>query len=163
MISALLSPICPPNVLHTSYTLQGGERGKGGPPFHCGEMLLLSLGAAVSFTCNLSTPQYLPIFLYCLPVSSSKVRVCIYTTCIFTLLLLCSTDTAASACLKRHATGYDFNALHPAAESVDEDLSDFCVFVVSFVSPISLSVGMNGCATGHDKRHHICSPFPSLW
>lgn len=50
--------------LHTSYTLQGGERGQGGPPFHCGEMLSLSLGAAVSFTCNLFTPQYLPIFLY---------------------------------------------------------------------------------------------------
>lgn len=135
MISALLSPICPPNVLHTSYTLQGGERGQGGPPFHCGEMLLLSLGAVVSFTCNLFTPQYLPIFLYCLQAAAAKFHTCIYTTCIFTLLLLCSTDTAASACLKRHATGYDFNALHPAAESVDEDLSDFCVFVVSFCPP----------------------------
>lgn len=162
MISALLSPICPPNV--STYFLHSTRGGKGarGPPFHCGEMLLLSLGAAVSFTCNLFTPPISP-YLPVLPVSSSKVHACIYTTCIFTLLLLCSTDTAASACLKRHATGYDFNALHPAAESVDEDLSDFCVFVVSFVSPISLSVGMNGCATGHDKRHHICSSFPSLW
>lgn len=53
---------------------KGGKGGKGGPPFHCGEMLLLSLGAAVSFTCNPFTPpQYLPIFLYVLLVSSSKV------------------------------------------------------------------------------------------
>lgn len=149
--------------LHTSYTLQGGERGQGGPPFPLRRDAIAESGGVVSFTCNLSPPQYLPIFLYCLPVAAAKFHACIYTTCIFTLLLLCSTDTAASACFKRHATGYDFNALHPAAESVDEDLSDFCVFVVSFVSPISLSVGMNGCATGHDKRHHICSLFPSLW
>lgn len=128
MISALLSPICPPNVSTYLLLSAGGK----GAPFHCGEMLLLSLGAAVSFTCNLFTPQYLPIFLYCLQAAAAKFHACIYTTCIFTLLLLCSTDTAASACLKRHATGYDFNALHPAAESVDEDLSDFCVFVVSF-------------------------------
>lgn len=48
-------------------TLYKGGKGGKGAPFHCGEMLLLSLGAAVSFTCNLSHPPispYLPV--YCL-------------------------------------------------------------------------------------------------
>lgn len=159
MISALLSPICPPNV--STYLLHStrGERGQGGPPFHCGEMLLLSLGALSALPVTFHPPN-ISLSSCILPVSSSKVRVCIYTTCIFTLLLLCSTDTAASACLKRHATGYDFNALHPAAESVDEDLSDFCVFVVSFVSPISLSVGMNGCAKDMIKDTIYAPPSP---
>lgn len=38
-------------------TLYKGGKGGKGAPFHCGEMLLLSLGAAVSFTCNLSPPN----------------------------------------------------------------------------------------------------------
>lgn len=64
-----LSAQCSTYLLHSTR----GGKGARGPPFHCGEMLLLSLGAAVSFTCNLFTPQYLPIFLYVLLVSSSKV------------------------------------------------------------------------------------------
>lgn len=49
-------------------------KGGKGPPFHCGEMLLLSLGAAVSFTCNLFTPPPNISLSSCiLPVSSSKV------------------------------------------------------------------------------------------
>lgn len=53
-------------------TLYKGAGGKGGP-LSLRRDAIAESGGVVSFTCNLSPPQYLPIFLYCLPVSSSKV------------------------------------------------------------------------------------------